>query len=179
MKGKLLSVVVLALLSQSCGAYAVDTQWHWEAFGTDSYSGQVQLQDDQGGTSTYQRYADGVTPQMFGAASVQSPLAVVAGRNIEFDMVQAGTNIAKPSCTSPEVPKIFVTPTTVCYYNSADSAAYGSNIGGIHAYAEDTDPSSSSGYFIPRVQLWIQGLGWQQIDNHPCATVEVKTLCAE
>lgn len=148
------------------GAIAADQVWHWESFGTDSYSGQVDLKDDLGGSVNYQRYNNGSTAQVFGASSVQSPMVILTASSLEVDLVQAGTTVPYPTCTSPETPRIYVTPTTVCHNGT------GNNLAGIHAYADDTGSA-----YVPRLQVWVQGYGWQNIDNHPCGVVEVKTMC--
>jgi hypothetical protein len=166
MKKQLVLVgAVLSLLSQAAMAYA--EEWHWEAYGTGSYSGQVNLRDDQGSALNYQRYSSGMNPQLFGMTSVQSPMVVVAGGNdITIDLVRAGTAVPKPTCTAPETPKIYVTASTVC------DSGVGSNIGGYHTWAEDSGTD-----FIPRLAVWVQGLNWRQINNNPCGIVQVQTMC--
>lgn len=164
---KISKALMLGALLAACQlATANDQVWHWESFGTDSYSGEITLKDDQGAVINYQRYANGSSAQMFGAASVQSPMVILTASSLDVDLVQAGTTVPYPTCTAPETPRIYVTPATVC------NSGTGYNLAGIRAYADDTGTA-----FVPRLQVWIQGYGWQNINNHPCGVVEVKTMC--
>ncbi len=163
---KVASLACVAVFAQS--ALAVAAEWHWDAFGSSKYGGQVSLKDDQGSAVNYQRYSAGASPALFGAISVQSPLLVVAGgADIKFDIVQSGTVIAKPVCNLPETPHVYVTPVTVCNFGQ------GNAIAGINAWADQTATT-----YTPRVAGWFQGYGWRPLDGTACGRVEVKTLCS-
>lgn len=113
------TVALLALATSPAFAKAAD--WHWNEYGASSYSGQVALRDDQGASVTYQRYSAGSTPALFGAVSVQSPLMVVAGNDINFDIVYSGQAVNKPTCNAPETPRVFVSPVTVCNFGQGNA----------------------------------------------------------
>lgn len=50
---------VLTLVAIIDVAHAKAEEWHWERFGNSSYQGQVQLRDDLGVSSNYQRFSGG------------------------------------------------------------------------------------------------------------------------
>lgn len=158
------TVALLALATSPAFAKAAD--WHWNEYGASSYSGQVALRDDQGSSVTYQRYSAGSTPALFGAVSVQSPLMVVAGNDINFDIVYSGQAVNKPTCNAPETPRVFVSPVTVCNFGQ------GNAIAGINAWADQ-----NATQYIPRLAVWIQGYNWRTLDWTECGRVEVKTFC--
>lgn len=160
--------VALSALSQV--ALAVANEWHWEAFGTGSYSGQVTLSDDAGNAMAFQRYGSGVSPQLFDTTSVQSPLVVVAGgKDFDVGIFQAGQTVPKKVCTAPEVWKVYVTPVTAC------NSGVATNIGGIHSWAENTAPTT----WTPRLAVHVQGAGWRQINGHACGKVQAMQVCEE
>lgn len=164
MKPLRLAVSLLLLAANSAFAYAAD--WHWDDFGTSSYSGQISLRDDQGSAVTYQRYSAGNTPALFGAISVQSPLMVVAGMDINYDIVISGTVATLPTCNSPQTAQVYVTPVTVCNFGQ------GNAIGGINAWADKTATT-----YTPHVAAWFQGYGWRTLDGTTCGRVKVETFC--
>ncbi|MBC7198380.1 MAG: hypothetical protein H5U32_03925 [Pseudomonas balearica] len=165
MKEKILLVgFVLSLLSQAAQAYA--EQWHWEVFGANSYSGQIPLRDDQNQNLNYQRYNSAQNPQLFGSVSVQSPIMVVAGTDIDIQIVRSGVAVTKPTCNSPKTPAIYVSPVTVCNFG------VGTSIAGINAYAVDNGTT-----YTPKLDAWFQGYGWRSLDGTNCGRVEVKMLC--
>lgn len=157
------AILMGVMLAHAAEAKAAD--WHWDAFGTSTYSGQIALSDDQGSTN-YQRYNAAGSPSLFGATSVQSPMMVLAGTDINFTIVNSGTPVAKPTCNAPKVAKVYVTPVTVCNFGQ------GNAIGGINAWAADTGAT-----FTPHVSAWFQGYNWRTLDGTACGRVEVKTLC--
>jgi hypothetical protein len=145
---------------------AADTDWHWNVYGQSSYSGQINLRDDQGSALAYQRYSGAGVPTILGSSSVQPPLMVVAGMDVNFEVVRAGTPVPKPSCQSPKVAKIYVSVAGAC------DSGIGSNIGGFYAYSEETPTT-----FVPRLAVWVQGLGWRAVNNQACGLVKTETMC--
>lgn len=148
-------------------AYAVAAEWHWETFGASGYSGQISLADDQGSALNYQRYDAAGSPSLFGSASVQSPITVIAGADIQIDIVRSGVQQNKKVCNGASVWKVYVTPATACNSGS------GTNIGGIHAWAV----SDSATRYTPRLSVYVQGYGWRQITNNSCGNVQTQQLC--
>ncbi|WP_455233523.1 hypothetical protein [Geopseudomonas aromaticivorans] len=149
------------LVPMAAQAFASDPTWQWDENGADSlYTGneQIGLNNDsftrEAGTSLSKN------------AVSQPPIVISLANDIEFDLVQTGTPVPKPDCIAPETAKIYVTPVTAC------NAGVGTAIGGIHVYADDDGTN-----FIPRLQVWVHGLGWQAVNDHACGMVEVKTMC--
>jgi len=167
MKGPISAALGLLIgASLSSATFAADLDWQWNDPGSAGFYNGSQTLSNGSGVSSYSRYAPGFAPNITADTVSQPPVLLLAVANIDFDVVAAGTAINKPTCNLPKVAAIFVSPVTVCDMGT------GSNIGGIHAYADSTATQ-----FIPRVQVWVQGLGWQSINNHPCGMVEVKTMC--
>lgn len=150
----------------SAFAVAAEPEWHWNVYGQSSYSGQINLRDDLGSSIAYQRYSGSGIPALLGSSSVQPPLMVIAGMDVNFDVVRAGTAIAKPTCLAPKVAKIYVSVAAAC------DSGVGSNIGGFYAYSDETATT-----FVPRLAVWVQGLGWRAVNNHPCGLVKTETMC--
>ncbi|MFJ7794548.1 hypothetical protein [Pseudomonas sp. NPDC096950] len=159
-------IVALLLISSAPVVQAAETDWHWNVYGQSSYSGQINLRDDQGSALAYQRYSGAGVPTILGSSSVQPPLMVVAGMDMSIDVVQAGTAIPKPSCLAPKVAKIYVSVAAAC------DSGVGSSIGGFYAYADETATT-----FVPRLAVWVQGLGWRAVNNQACGLVKTETLC--
>lgn len=157
---------VLTLVAIIDVAHAKAEEWHWERFGNSSYQGQVQLRDDLGISSNYQRFSGGNTAPLFGSTSVQSPLMVVEAA-IKMDIVRGGTAVTKPNCPSTKAPAIYVAPVTVCNYNE------GSAMSAFNAYADNT----SSTTWTPHVAAYFQGYGWHVLDNTDCGRIQVTTMC--
>lgn len=165
MREKIILVgVAFSLLSQAAQAYA--EQWHWEVFGASSYSGQIALRDDLGQSLNYQRFSSAQNPQLFGSMSVQSPITVVAGSDIDIRVMRAGVAVSKPTCSSPKTPAIFVSPVTVCNFG------VGTPMAGINAYAVDNGTT-----YTPKLDAWFPGYGWRSLEGTNCGRVEVKMLC--
>lgn len=158
--------VVLSVLAIVDIAYAKAGEWHWERFGNSSYQGQVQLRDDLGTASNYQRFSAGSTASLFGSTSVQSPLLVVDAA-IKMDIVMGGTAVAKPSCPTSKNPAIYVAPVTVCNYTE------GTAMSAFNAYADNT----SSTTWTPHVAAYYQGYGWRVLDGTACGRIQVTTMC--
>lgn len=148
-------------------AYALAAEWHWEAFGVSGYSGQINLADDQGSALNYQRYDAAGSPSLFGSASVQSAIAVIAGADIDIDIVRSGVVQTKKVCSGASAWKVYVTPVTACNLGS------GTNIGGMHAWADQTSLTT----YTPRLAVYVQGYGWRQIINNSCGNVQTQQLC--
>lgn len=144
-----------------------EPSWYWESYGTDNFSGQISLRDDQGSALNYQRYSAGGHSSLFGSTSVQAPLTVVAGgTDVDFDIVYAGVQQTKKVCTSGSW-KAYVTPVSACNSGS------GTNIGGFRAWAR----SNSATTWTPYLAVWVQGYGWRAVTNSECGMVEIKQVC--
>lgn len=163
---KHLAACGLALFSLQSHAFAADPSWHWQEFGTSGYSGQIQLKDDTGAAIGYGRYS-GAASSLLGSSSVQSPLMVVAGADIDIDMVVAGLPVTKKTCTGASTLKVFVTPAAVCYPGVAH------NMSGFQAWAENTSATT----FTPRLAMNVPGYGWRNIDNSSCGMVQIQQIC--
>lgn len=157
---------LLAAFPATTMAVAADVDWQWNDPGSSGFYNGSQTLSNGSGTSAFSRYAPGSTPNISADTVSQPPVLLIAGSNIDFDIIQAGTPINKPTCSAPKVPTIYVTAVTVCDYG------IGSNIGGFRAYSDETATQ-----FTPRLAIWVQGQGWRNIDNHPCGMVKTETMC--
>ncbi|MFU4567850.1 hypothetical protein ACRS7P_24290 [Pseudomonas aeruginosa] len=158
---------LLAAFPATTMAFAADVDWQWNDPGSAGFYNGSQTLSNGASTSAFSRYAPGLTPNISADTVSQPPVLLIAGgSNIDFDVVQAGTAINKPTCSPPKVPAIYVTAVTVCDYG------VGSNLGGFKAYADSTATQ-----YIPRLAIWVQGQGWRNIDNHPCGMVKTETMC--
>jgi len=180
---KVRSVLLLSLSFTWAGfSHAGSAQWHWDQYGSSNYGGQIVLKDDQGGSVSYQRYADGASPSLFGATSVQSPLMVIAANKVDIDIVTSGTPVTKPTCIGTKIPAIYVSPVAACDVYRPNPAnpqptdpGLGTTIGGVQAWAELT----SATVWTPRLAIYVPGSGWKVINNHACGRVQVQTMCKE
>lgn len=163
--------LVLALCSAvtaSAYAFASDAEWHWEkAEPGGFYNGAINL-NDGGSVTPFSRYGAGLTPNISNdTVSTPPVLMVLAGADVKFDIMQAGTPVTKPTCSAPKVPRIYVVPVTVCNFGQ------GNAIGGFNAYADNTSATT----WTPRVAGWFQGFGWRSLDATACGRVQVTTVC--
>ncbi|MCF6783447.1 hypothetical protein [Stutzerimonas stutzeri] len=152
-------------MTTSASAFAGGAVWHWEKFGTGGYRGVVQIND--GGLLNYQRYDSSGSPALFGSTSVQSPVTVIAGADIEVDIVRAGVAQDKKNCGGGTTWKAYVTPVTACYNGVSH------NLAGIHAWAQDTSATK----YTPRLSVYVQGRGWQAVNNNACGNVQTIQVC--
>lgn len=159
---------IAAFMLFCCGhAYALAAEWHWETFGSSGYSGQINLADDQGALN-YQRYDASSSPALFGSASVQSPITVIAGADIDIKVVTAGVAETKKVCNAPSVWKVYLVPMTSC-----DSGRV-NNIGGVHAWADTVTATA----FTPRMAVFVPGYNWRPITaGHACGKMQATQVC--
>lgn len=143
--------------------------WHWDAFGTTSYSGQIALADDQG-VNTYQRFNQAASPSLFGAASVESPLMVLAGgggSNVQVDTVRSGIAVPKITCGDTETLEFHGAITGAC------DSGLANNLQGIYVTATQTATT-----LTPTAWVFISGSGWKAIaTNHPCGVIMSVQQC--
>lgn len=154
------------LIAGQASAYAGGSVWHWEKYGHSNYSGQIGLSDDQG-AATYLRYGTAGSPSLFGSASVQSPITVVAGADIQVDIVRAGVVQTKKDCGATKTWRVYVTPVTACELGRSR------NLSGIHAWAQNTSATT----YTPRLSVHVHGSGWQQVNNTSCGNVQTIQVC--
>lgn len=161
--------LALSLLSQAALAFAEDSTWHWDQFGTSSYSGSINLRDDTGNVFSYQRYGSGATPSVFGSSSVQSPVLVIAGggANVQVDTVASGVAIPKITCKAGETLEFHGSITGACNNGTA------SNMQGIYITA-----GQNATHLFPYVWIYVEGAGWTQVwGGHACGMVMAVQQC--
>jgi len=166
----------LMLVAQSTWAYATDPIWQWDSPGTSSfYSGSQSLTD---GTSSF---SFSRTPNLAGSQDTvsQPPILLLAGLDIEFDIVNAETCVPKTvngqACPSGSTFSVFAAPVTVCDDGMAN------NLQGIHVTAIDGGGSSGCAVteFKPRLQVYTNG-AWNYVNDTAigsCGRLEIKKFC--
>lgn len=165
-KAKVLCSVACLLVSSAAMAIAGEPDWHWDVFGTSSYSGSVSLRDDQNASLSFQRNGSSSNPTLFGSNSVQAPLMVVAGTDLKIDIARSGLPVTKEVCTGGKTLKVFASPVTLCDNGVAN------NIQGFHVSATDDVTT-----FTPTLWIYTTPAGWHPINNHPCGNLEIKQVC--
>lgn len=156
-----LAVAAAALfISTNVGA---TTEWHWDRAGSVPYTGQIELRDG----NEYQRY-NGATAPLFGATSIISPLAVVAGGgSLDIGLYHAGVEVEKTTtCGAGTEWKVYLSIASMC-----QSSAY--NIAGVRTWAEEDGDK-----WTPQMSIFSPGWGWMRVTSElQCAVVEAKQVC--
>ncbi|MBF6615628.1 MAG: hypothetical protein ITG07_02770 [Candidimonas sp.] len=164
-------------IATSASAFAGGAVWHWEKFGAGGYSGIVEV--DDGGTMDYRRYDASGSPALFGSTSVQSPVTVIAGADIQVDIVKAGLAQPRKECSDPADWKVYVTPATACSKGAGTAphtAPQSMNLSGIHAWAAPTGDGLLT-HYIPKLSVHVQGYGWLPVEDSECGLVQTLQLC--
>lgn len=160
----LFSLLAAAVVSLSMvGNATASAEWHWDRSGIAPYTGQIVLRDG----ASYSRHS-GATAPLFGATSIISPLAVVAGgAAMDIGLYHAGKEVDKTTtCSGGTEWKVYLAITSMC-----QNGAY--NIGGVRTWAEENGDK-----WTPQMSIFSPGWGWMRVtDELDCAIVEAKQVC--
>ena len=181
----------IMLLNNTATAHA---DWNQSGTGMNAYSGQVMLGSlDRHNLADFKRSDEmGAGDSLFGSTSVQAPVTLVAGANIEIEIMEAGVEVdnryvnGKP-CPTNKTFNAFVTPVATC------SSHFGSNFSGFRAQAEEMTATGVDGTKKWKPMLYMNVRGrWMDLSTEPeysgmtggdtnpkdqCAQVLVQKIC--
>jgi len=131
-----LAAVGIMVLNNTAVAYA---EWSPDSTGLNSYSGQIMLGSvDRHRFEDFKRSNEAVnagSDALFGSTSVQAPVMLVAGSDIEIKIMNAGQTVNDykvngRECSGKKTFHAFVSPVATC------SAIHGRNFSGFRAFAK-------------------------------------------
>lgn len=137
--------VGIMLLNNTATAYA---EWSPNRTSVNAYSGEITLSsNDRHNLEDFKRADQAASSgdALFGSTSVQPPVTLILGANIEIEVMTAGEVVhnrfvnGKP-CPASKRFNAFVTPIAAC------SSYFGTNFSGFRAQAEETDDQVDEGF---------------------------------